>query len=60
MKALFIGFKRYNSILNGGGLQNQRLLKTLTNRFGAEGVDTYYILDENIKRSVSSLVASVY
>lgn len=58
-KVLFIGFKLYNSILNGGGLENKRMLTALQKKFGAENVDTYYLLDEKVKRSAWSKLAAL-
>lgn len=59
-KVLYIGFKRYNSILNGGGLENERTLRTLRKRFGDTQVDEYYMIDERKGRSLWSKLMAVY
>lgn len=59
-KVLYIGFKRYNSILNGGGLENERTLRILRKEFGDDCVDEYYMIDERIGRSLWSKLLAVY
>ncbi|MCR5130478.1 MAG: glycosyltransferase [Prevotella sp.] len=58
-KALFIGFKRHDSILVGGGVANMRCLKALRTYFGDENVTEYYILDEANGRSLWSYAKAV-
>lgn len=59
-KALFVCFKHYNSILDGGGLANQRCHGMLQRVFGAGEVDSIYVLDERVKPSCWSLPRSAY
>lgn len=57
-RALFIAFKKYNSVLNGGGIANQRNLTMALQILGAENVKTVYIHDERKRRSVWNFLAS--
>ena len=59
-KVLFIGFKRQDSILIGGGVANMRCLRALKQYFGEENVSEHYILDEAIKRSWFSYLQAVF
>jgi len=56
---LYIGFKRHNSILVGGGMANMRSFRVLQNYFGAENVGEYYVLDEAEGRSYISYLQSI-
>ena len=57
-KVLFVSFKKYASILEGGGIANQRLVDMAENMFGKSNVDVIYIHDENKRRSVFNLIQS--
>jgi hypothetical protein len=57
-RALFITFKKYNSVLDGGGIANQRNLSMAQQILGAENVKAIYIHDERKKRSFLNLLAS--
>ncbi len=57
-RALFIAFKKYNSVLDGGGIANQRNLSMAQQILGVENVETIYVHDERKKRSVWNLLAS--
>ncbi len=56
---LFVGFKKHNSILNGGGLANLRCLKMLQGHYGEENVDTIYVHDEGNRRPWHNLIMAV-
>lgn len=58
-KILYIGFKRQESILIGGGIANMRSLRTLRKYFGEENVVEYFILDEAKGRSLWSYILAV-
>ena len=59
-KVLYIGFKRQQeSILVGGGIANQRCLRTLQGLFGEDNVGQTYILDEARKRPLWSYALAV-
>lgn len=58
-KVLYIGFKRQDSILIGGGMANMRCLRSLKNYFGSDNVGEYYILDEAKKRPAWSYAQAV-
>ena len=59
-KVLYIGFKRQDGILIGGGLANKRCINTLNRRFGEQNVHEYYLLDETKGRSLwSYLLATI-
>lgn len=57
-RALFIIFKKYNGILEGGGMANQRNLTMAQQILGTENVDTIYIHDESKKRSLANIFLS--
>lgn len=58
-RVLYIGFKRQDSILIGGGVANMRCLRALKEIFGKNNVCEHYILDEAVKRSVWSYLLAV-
>ena len=51
-KVLYIWFKRYTGILEGGGIINQRNFNMLCDIFGKENVDSFYVHDENEKKTL--------
>lgn len=53
-KVLFILFKRYRGILEGGGVCNERNLSMTKELFGEHNVDVLYLHDEERKRSLFS------
>lgn len=57
-RVLFIIFKKYSGILEGGGMANLRNLTMAQRVLGTENVDTIYLHDESKRRSVWNLVAS--
>ena len=57
-RALFVIFKKYNGILEGGGIANQRNLTMAQHILGKENVDTIYLHDENKKRSIWNIILS--
>ena len=57
-RALFIIFKKYSGILEGGGMANQRNLTMAQQVLGEENVDVIYLHDESKRRSVWNLMAS--
>ena len=59
-KVLYIGFKRQDGILIGGGLANKRCINTLKRRFGEQNVYEYYLLDEAKGRSLWSYLCAVF
>ena len=59
MKVLYIGFKKQNGILEGGGIANLRCLRMLKKRFGAENVTAHYIMDEAEHRPLWSYAYAV-
>ncbi len=59
-KVLFISFKKYNTILEGGGIANQRNVNAAVNILGKDNVDVYYVHDENKKRNVMDYVISAF
>ncbi len=58
-QVLYIGFKRQDSILIGGGMANMRCLRALREIFGEDNVCEHYILDEAVKRSVWNYIQAV-
>ena len=58
-KILFIGFKRQDSILIGGGMANARSLRMLEGYFGSDNVCKRYILDEAVPRNIWSYMLAV-
>lgn len=57
-RALFIIFKKYRGILEGGGVANQRNLTMAQRVLGEGNVDVIYLHDESQRRSVWNLMAS--
>lgn len=57
-RALFVAFKKYNGILNGGGMANQRNLTMLQKVLGTDCVDAVYLHDDSKKRSLWNLFVS--
>lgn len=57
-KILFILFKRYKGILEGGGIINQRNLRMAQTLFGKNNVDVIYLHDESKKRSITNRLFS--
>ncbi|MBO7067099.1 MAG: glycosyltransferase [Bacteroidaceae bacterium] len=55
---LFILFKRYNGILEGGGLVNQRNVRIAEEILGKENVCVYYVHDDSKQRSIGNLALS--
>ena len=51
-RALFVAFKKYNGILNGGGMANQRNLTMLQKVLSTDCVDAVYLHDDSKKRSL--------
>ena len=51
-RALFIIFKKYSGILEGGGMANQRNLTMAQRVLGSENVYTIYLHDESKRRSL--------
>lgn len=58
-QVLYIGFKRQDSILIGGGVANMRCLRALREIFGKDNVGEQYILDEAVKRPLWSFLQAV-
>lgn len=58
-RILYLGFKRNDSILVGGGVANMRSLRALRQYFGEENVYEYYFLDEARGRSLWSYIQAV-
>lgn len=59
-KILFVCFKKYSSILEGGGKANQRNIDMATTVLGENNVDVIYIHDESKKRGLLQLVISCF
>jgi hypothetical protein len=57
-RALFVAFKKYNGILDGGGMANQRNLIMAQKVLGADQVDAVYLHDDSKKRSLWNLFVS--
>lgn len=57
-RALFIIFKKYSGILEGGGMANQRNLTMAQRVLGEENVDVIYLHDESKRRSLWNVMAS--
>ena len=60
MKVLFICFKKYNTILEGGGIANQRNIDMTKKIVGEPNVDISYIHDESKKRSLWNKIISLF
>lgn len=59
-RALFIWFKRYDNILEGGGLTNMRNYTAAKQILGEENVDSYYIHQDEEKPSWPSKLRSAF
>ena len=59
-RVLFVLFKKYNGILEGGGMANRRNLSMAYQLLGEENVDVVYVHDENKKRTLWNWLASVF
>lgn len=59
-KILFVCFKRYNSILDGGGMANLRCLRMLEKCLGKQNVTAIYLHDERKKLSFLEKICSIY
>lgn len=57
-RALFVAFKKYHGILDGGGMANQRNLIMAQTVLGTDHVDSIYLHDDSQKRSLWNLFAS--
>ncbi len=57
-RALYVTFKKYNGILDGGGMANLRNLTMARRGLGADCVDTVYLHDDSKKRSLWNLFVS--
>ena len=55
---LFVLFKRYTGILEGGGLVNQRNVEMAQQLLGADNVRLYYVHDDARRRSLGNLFLS--
>lgn len=59
MKILFIRYKKSKSIFEGGEQASQRNFNSLSQLVGEENITTYYIHDENKKKSIAKYVKGV-
>ncbi len=57
-RILFVAFKKYNSILEGGGIANARSVSMAKQILGANNVDVFYMNDEDKRPSVLHLAQS--
>lgn len=57
-RALFVVFKKYNTILEGGGIANERNIAMARRILGEDNVTVIYIHDESRKRSLWNLALS--
>ena len=58
---LFVQFKHYTGILEGGGLVNQRNVQMAEQLLGAENVRVYYVHDDARRRSLGNwLLSALY
>jgi len=57
-RILFVAFKKYNSILEGGGLANARSVDMARKIMGDENVDVFYMNDENEHSALPRLIRS--
>ena len=55
---LFVLFKHYTGILEGGGLVNQRNVQMAERLLGADNVRLYYVHDDARRRSLGNLLLS--
>lgn len=58
-KVLFLLFKRYRGILEGGGVVNQQNLKMARDLFGEDNVKVVYVHDEYRRRSLWSYALAI-
>lgn len=59
-KALLVWFKRYDSILDGGGVANQRCLRMIQRVLGEENTESVYVHDERNRTGMLQKVRSAY
>lgn len=59
-KALLVWFKRYNSILDGGGVANQRCLRMIQRVLGENNTESVYVHDERNRTGVFQKLRSAY
>lgn len=59
-RVLFIWFKHYDSILEGGGLANMRNYTTAQQIFGEKNVDSYYIHQDGERISLLHKIRSAF
>ena len=59
MKVLFISFKRYAGILDGGGMANQRNVAMAQQMYGEDNVDVFYVHDEGKRRSLGNYLQTL-
>lgn len=57
-RILFVAFKKYNSILEGGGIANARSVSMAKQILGMNNVDVFYMNDEDKRPSVLHLAQS--
>ena len=58
-KVLFLLFKRYRGILEGGGVVNQQNLKMARDLFGEDNVKVVYVHDEYRIRPLCSYALAI-
>ena len=51
-KVIYIWFKKYDGILDGGGTENYRMYHLLQGLFGAANVDSFYIHEKDEKLTI--------
>lgn len=59
-RSLFVWFKRYKGIIDGGGQANLRNFSLAKQILGEENIDSVYIHDENKKRSLWSYACAAF
>lgn len=59
-KALLVWFKRYNTILDGGGIANLRCLRMIQNILGEANTESVYVFDEREKTSRLRMLRSAW
>ncbi len=60
MKILFIRYKKSKNILEGGEQGSQKNYNVLSQLVGEENITTYYIHDENKKKSIADYAKGVF
>lgn len=60
MNILFIRYKKSKNILEGGEQASQRNYNVLSQLVGEENIRTYYIHDENIKKSIMDYTKGIF